>query len=152
MRRCLVGFVLAAFLLQVSGCTRQLQVPLDDPLALASVSRDAKDGWRIAGYTTVDGVEHSFHGSVRLGEDGQFHFKPEVVGFAPTASLEPFLLPRDQVQQFQVIESTDLARTGQVVLIAAAISFVVAVIVLGTTANDIYTKSTLTSPTEPSRR
>ena len=114
-----------------------MHVPIDDPLALASVSRAAEGGWRIAGYTTVDGVEHSFLGSVRLGEDGQFHFKSEARGFAPTTAVKSFVLPRDQVQQFLVIETTDLGRTGQVVAIAAAVSFVVAAIVVGLTASSL---------------
>lgn len=136
-RRCLVWFVLGAFLLQTSACTRKLQVPTDDPLALASVAH-SRGGWRIAGYTTADGVEHAYRGSVRVGEDGQFHFKPEAMGFSATSSFEPFVLPRDQVRQFLVVESSELGSVGGVIVIAAAVSLVVLMIVAATSEPEPY--------------
>jgi len=109
VRRCLVWFTLTLFFLQTSGCTRQVQVSIDYPLlGLVSVAGDARHGWRIAGYTTVDGVHHPYQGSVRLGDDGQFHFKPESTGLNAITRFEPLVLPRDQVQQLLVVETTEL--------------------------------------------
>ncbi|HKW13634.1 MAG TPA: hypothetical protein VJS69_04025 [Candidatus Krumholzibacteria bacterium] len=117
---------------QITGCSSTRFVPTDTVVAEQKPKLDRPPGLSIAGYTTKDGANHPFHGTVTM-EGESFVFHPDVSSeeladttAAARAKREPFRVPRAEVT-----ELNSYHRTHPLLIIGVCAAIAAGVIWLG---------------------
>ena len=129
------AFATLALAAQFLGCASTRMVPVAGESAEQGPA--ARKSLRIAGYTTLDGTQHSFSGFVRPTAEGdQLVFKPIVR--RPTESSpeaeRSVTLPRHDVAMLQVREINKV-RTS--LLVGASSAVVYILILLGSRGGEV---------------
>jgi hypothetical protein len=131
--RCAIALLALGFVLpHLGGCSSTRFVPTDTVVADQKPKLDAAPGLAIEGYTTSDGANHPFHGTVTL-EDESFVFHPIVAAedladttAAARAKRESFRVPRAEVT-----ELNSYHRTHPLLIIGVCAAIAAGVIWLG---------------------
>ena len=131
-RRAIALIPLCLMLPQITGCSSTRFVPTDTVVAEQKPKLDKPPGLSIAGYTTKDGANHPFHGTVTM-EGESFVFHPDVSSeeladttAAARAKREPFRVPRAEVT-----ELNSYHRTHPLLIIGVCAAIAAGVIWLG---------------------